>query len=306
MIRKEVIDYLTKQTGIERRDLLEKDVLLHRILFELLLDMHFAHHYAFKGGTCLMKCHLGYYRFSEDLDFTWAQQSLLQKSSAKQLRKHISVEVERLAALLSTAALKIGMDFKPDKTNKDYFEFGGGNAQTTYKLWYVSQEQKIKSYIKIQINYNEHLEFPLREETAKHLLDEQIKEEFTFLFPQESVFLTKKISLKVYDIREILIEKARAILTRRGIKARDFVDIYHIQKHTKYNLKDFRQKIIDKTQHMLDYEKYKINLQEKKRTKITMPQGEENYLLLKKLGDDFPEFLKETEQFMNELLLSFK
>jgi predicted nucleotidyltransferase component of viral defense system len=30
--------------------------------------------FLFKGGTCLMKNYLGYFRFSEDVDFAWKDQ----------------------------------------------------------------------------------------------------------------------------------------------------------------------------------------------------------------------------------------
>jgi predicted nucleotidyltransferase component of viral defense system len=64
------IDEISRIRGIQRRDLVEKDLLLHRLLRYLSLYPRFSENYLFKGGTCLIKCHLGYYRFSEDVDFT--------------------------------------------------------------------------------------------------------------------------------------------------------------------------------------------------------------------------------------------
>ena len=95
----EIIDYLAEKTKIKQIDLIEKDIILHRILFELLLNKKFDSEYAFKGGTCLMKCHLGYYRFSEDLDFTWIDQEVLKNKSEKQIRKILSNEITYLASL---------------------------------------------------------------------------------------------------------------------------------------------------------------------------------------------------------------
>mgnify|MGYP001603848635 FL=1 len=107
MTRKEAIDYLAEKTGIKQRSLIEKDIILHRILFELLLDKKFDTEYAFKGGTCLMKCHLGYYRFSEDLDFTWLNKKTLKNKSEKQIRKILSGEINYLASLLENITKKI-------------------------------------------------------------------------------------------------------------------------------------------------------------------------------------------------------
>lgn len=86
MMRKELIDYLAEKLHIDARELIEKDLILHRILIELISNSHFAENYAFKGGTCLMKCYLGYYRFSEDLDFTWIDQRIFENKSGKQIR----------------------------------------------------------------------------------------------------------------------------------------------------------------------------------------------------------------------------
>lgn len=51
-------------------DLLEKDIWITYILREL-RSVDESRYLAFKGGTCLVKIYLGYYRFSEDIDLTW-------------------------------------------------------------------------------------------------------------------------------------------------------------------------------------------------------------------------------------------
>jgi len=71
MIKREFIEYLADKIGTERKELIEKDVLLQALLIELTKDAKFKDDYVFKGGTCLIKCYLGYYRFSEDLDFSY-------------------------------------------------------------------------------------------------------------------------------------------------------------------------------------------------------------------------------------------
>ena len=68
------IDQVSKLGKISRKEVVEKDIILHQILADLSEDEIFANNFLFKGGTCLIKCYLGYYRFSEDLDFTWKRQ----------------------------------------------------------------------------------------------------------------------------------------------------------------------------------------------------------------------------------------
>jgi len=60
---------------MQRRDMIEKDVILHELLLDLSRNEFFAGNFAFKGGTCLIKCFYGYKRLSEDIDFTWKKQS---------------------------------------------------------------------------------------------------------------------------------------------------------------------------------------------------------------------------------------
>lgn len=51
-------------------DLLEKDIWISYVLREM-RALNDSKYLAFKGGTCLVKAYLGYYRFSEDIDLTW-------------------------------------------------------------------------------------------------------------------------------------------------------------------------------------------------------------------------------------------
>jgi len=70
----EFITFVAEKSGINKPNLIEKDLIIHRILKELLSSSRFADNYLFKGGSCLVKCYFGYYRFSVDLDFTWKNQ----------------------------------------------------------------------------------------------------------------------------------------------------------------------------------------------------------------------------------------
>lgn len=78
---KEFIEALAKKLDIQRKELIEKDIRIHLLLTDLSRDSFFSHNFVFKGGTCLISCYLGYFRFSEDIDFTWVDQSLFQHKS---------------------------------------------------------------------------------------------------------------------------------------------------------------------------------------------------------------------------------
>ena len=69
MINRAVIEERVREWGL-REDVVEKDYVLGWLLWGIGADEALATHWVFKGGTCLKKCYLETYRFSEDLDFT--------------------------------------------------------------------------------------------------------------------------------------------------------------------------------------------------------------------------------------------
>jgi predicted nucleotidyltransferase component of viral defense system len=75
-MRADFVNAVAQKLNIQRKDLIEKDVILHQMLLDLSKDKFFSENFAFKGGTCLIKCYYGYKRFSEDIDFTWKKQSV--------------------------------------------------------------------------------------------------------------------------------------------------------------------------------------------------------------------------------------
>src|SRR5213593_2285920 len=85
-MRADFVNEVGKVLDIKRTDLIEKDFILHQILTNPSEDKFFADNFLFKGGTCLTKSYLGYFRFSEDIDFTWKdqQKKLDEKSQTSQ------------------------------------------------------------------------------------------------------------------------------------------------------------------------------------------------------------------------------
>lgn len=69
MIRRAAIDERVREWGL-REDVVEKDYVLGWLLWGIANDPELGESWVFKGGTCLKKCYIETYRFSEDLDFT--------------------------------------------------------------------------------------------------------------------------------------------------------------------------------------------------------------------------------------------
>ncbi len=306
MIKKEFIDYLVEKSGIKKNDLIEKDFILQRLAQELIKDEFFKENFIFKGGTCLIKCYLGYYRFSEDIDFTWKKQDLLKNKSGKQIRRIISKKLTELLDRLHKICVKLELDFKPDKKDKKYVQFGGGNIFTTFRLWYKSCISNDDKFVKIQINFVDKIIYKLKKCRLNNLIKGINMKEIGFLFPEYKEAFVFKASVVAYDINEILIEKVRAIITRKGIKIRDFLDVYFITKSFKKDLRDYENVIIEKTLFVLKYEKYLKNMLLKHEQFMPFKLEDRENILLKQIGNDWDKFIKNFYEFLNQLLKKVK
>lgn len=305
MIPKELVDFVEARTKIQNRELIEKDLLLHNLLIELSSDDYFSKNYAFKGGTCLMKCYLGYYRFSEDLDFTWINQKLFSNKTQGNIRTLLSSEITKVGKMLEKISKSKSLRFKADKKDRNYVEIGGSNAFVTFKLWYKSNETGQENFIKVQINYRENILYPLKKMNAENIIFGLYdKFEAPFLLPDNSEWMLQIPKITAYDVKEIFVEKVRAIATRRGVKARDFVDLYEIEKQKQLTIEKFESEIIEKIKPMLRFEKYRVNFAERAKNMPPVILGDEANLLLKPLGKDFPEFLSRIEKFVKKILIS--
>lgn len=69
MISRTELNERLQEWGL-REDVVEKDYVIGWLLWGIGSNPRLSASWAFKGGTCLKKCYLETYRFSEDLDFT--------------------------------------------------------------------------------------------------------------------------------------------------------------------------------------------------------------------------------------------
>lgn len=72
---------------------------VNRAFLDLSQNEFFSKNYIFKGGTCLTKCYLGYYRFSEDIDFTWKDQTIFEDKSQTKTRKILSEIIDKTGSI---------------------------------------------------------------------------------------------------------------------------------------------------------------------------------------------------------------
>ncbi|MFH2112490.1 MAG: nucleotidyl transferase AbiEii/AbiGii toxin family protein [Candidatus Bathyarchaeota archaeon] len=298
------VNEVSKRTGVKRADLIEKDLLLHQILADLSSDLFFSDSFLFKGGTCLIKGYIGYFRFSEDVDFTWRDQSVYEGKSGKEMRRYLSTLIDDAGGLFEEISARRGFDFRCAKRDRNYVELGGSDKICTFKLWYDSEALRWRSFIKVQVNFVEKLLYPPETIMLQSLLtgaDARTKREMGLLFPEQSDYL-QAIPFKAYEVREMLAEKIRSILTRSGVKARDYVDVYVIGKRFGVKPDDVLDQAMEKIQFTLGlYEKYRRNLDARKAVLGAEPftWGEERGLLLEEIDEtEFYEFLESFNEFI--------
>ena len=303
MIEKEILNWLSDKLKIQNIALIEKDLLLQGLLVELSKSEYFSENFVFKGGTCLTKAYFGYYRFSEDLDFTWLDKKAFEGKTENQIRKILSKEINKIMELLAAAAKELGLDFKAEKSNKHYVQLGGSNRFVTFKFWYKPTGEEKETFIKIQLNFVEKIVYKPTMHRLNAIAPEH-KKGIEFLFPKQAAMALQSPEFYCYDLKEIASEKIRALLTRRGFKARDIIDLYVLAQKG-ITIKSVKAMAFEKTKFMLRYLKYAEHLKHKHFDE-NFKLGEEQNLLVKQPGKDFEKFAVETVKELNELAEEFR
>jgi len=293
---KNFLTSIKDKTNITATELIEKDFYLNILLSKLNFE-----EYVFKGGTCLAKAYLDYFRFSEDLDFTFINQKLWEGKSTKSIKKVCKEKIDAFGEQLK----KVGFDFKFDKSDRTFVEIGNNNKLVTFKVYYNSILTGKPSFIKIQINFLEKIIFAPQTKELNHLIkNSQFTKEDQIYF-KEFLDFYKTIKMKVYDLKEIVTEKFRSILTRKAIKSRDAIDLLFIYQKFKIKPQDFLKETREKLMYSINsYEKYKDNLilaRDKLQT-FEFQYSEVRPLVIKPFNkDDFDKYVKELKPLLIEI-----
>jgi predicted nucleotidyltransferase component of viral defense system len=196
---REALSFTAAQTGFTPY-LIEKDYFCSVLLAYLVPANE---ELVFKGGTCLAKVHVGFYRLSEDLDFVIPM-------SATASRRDRSGK----AGGLKDAFAKLADDLDCFKVTE---ALRGANDSTQYVggVRYVSQLSGQSETIKVEISLREPLIRPPMNCQLRTLL----------LDPVSGNPLTPLVTAPCIDLIEAFSEKFRAAMTRREVAIRDFYDI---------------------------------------------------------------------------------
>lgn len=173
----------------------------------------------FKGGTLLAKSQLEYHRISEDLDFTFKDNYELNKLSGTQKRNAIKKFLkEEFLPELTKICEDYNLDFHADEINDPYKKRYCPVKSTIYgtKLKvYINNTES--NPIKIEINFCDEPFYKLQKSKIVHLNP----------YSSHLIYPLKELELESYIIDEILLEKLRAIITRKeGVHERDIYDLF--------------------------------------------------------------------------------
>ncbi len=193
--------------------LVEKDIWITYALREI-YALPESKYLAFKGGTCLVKGYYGYYRFSEDIDLTWANGKVKEHAFRKAVIEKVMAE------------LGLQWDFH-DKVKTGIAGTHSGGIMNYFFL--TPKNGATPSKLKITVAFDEKLAFPARHRKLKHVEVSKEKErELLAMFDDVARAYFEPLEVQCYSLQEIGAEKIRAMLTRRlqPARSRDLFDLY--------------------------------------------------------------------------------
>jgi predicted nucleotidyltransferase component of viral defense system len=212
VLLREAIGFTAAETGFTPR-LIEKDYFCSVLLehFSVCSDA-----LTFKGGTCLSKIHVGFYRLSEDLDFSISTPVGAPRSSRSRSAAPIKAAVAEIATRLP--------GFRVERA------LTGANGSTQYRalVSYGSLVNPQPETISIEVGVREpHMMEPVTGASKTAVLN-----------PIDGQALVDTHPVRCLSYTEAMAEKLRAALCRPDVAIRDFCDIDYAVRNVKLNTRD--------------------------------------------------------------------
>jgi len=186
-------------------NIVEKDYVIGWVLGGISQIPEFADTWAFKGGTCLKKCFLETYRFSEDLDFTLENPEHLRADSL----------TEAFTRVAQWVYDRSGIEIPKERIRFDVYEGARGKPAAEGRLYYLGPmgRQGDPPRIKLDLTIDEIVVLePERREVFHPYSDK----------PDPSLFS------RCYPLVELFSEKMRALAER--LRPRDLYDVVFLSR----------------------------------------------------------------------------
>jgi len=186
-----------------RPDIVEKDYVIGWLLWGLANFQPLKDAWIFKGGTCLKKCFIETYRFSEDLDFT-----VLPNGAVK--ATEVSALIPDFLKAVNEAS---GINFSAQAPKfKDRPTFGSTEGRVYYQ---GPLQAPSPSAVKLDLNVAEEVVQPSVLRTIAHPYSDS--------FPEKT-----NTVVRCYGLEEVFAEKIRALGQR--YRPRDLYDVVNLYR----------------------------------------------------------------------------
>lgn len=194
--RADVVERVTEWGLTE--EVVEKDYVLGWLLWGIGTDPVLSHQWVFKGGTCLKKCYIETYRFSEDLDFTVLPNGPFRPDEVEPL----------LLRILPRITAESGIDFSPPPR----LRLRPNGTSTEGRVYYTGPRRTPQpARVKLDISSEELVVRPPVLQAIAH--------PYPDAFPSGG-------TIRCYSFDELFAEKIRA-MAQRG-RPRDLYDIVNL------------------------------------------------------------------------------
>lgn len=212
ILQKEITTVATLKNVV--KSTIDKDWALGHFLDAIFTIQDIRDRLIFKGGTCLRKCYLPDYRFSEDLDFT---------SNDKNFRL-TKTHLNEIAGLLNQ---RTGMLTHIESPKELIYKDQLVGFEAVIKFWGSDHPrneipplpQRWQTKIKIEVILYELVLFPLQYRDIVHEYSDKLSDH------------SKKIPC--YSVEEVLSEKIRCLVQRSYTAPRDLYDLWFLSRFYK-------------------------------------------------------------------------
>jgi predicted nucleotidyltransferase component of viral defense system len=210
ILQKEIVT-IAAQKGVVKSTI-DKDWALGHFIDAIFSIPELKQKLIFKGGTCLKKCYIPDYRFSEDLDFTSTDKDfILTGKHLDNISAFLKQRVEMPTHIESLKELK----FKDKLTGYEaIIKFWGSDHPRSDS---PPAPQRWQTKVKIEIILYELILFPVSYRDVVHSYSDKLTE--------------NALQVPCYSIEEVLAEKIRSLIQRSYTAPRDFYDIWYLSKH---------------------------------------------------------------------------
>ena len=278
---KDIIPFLSTKYKF-RPAIIEKDFYITIILNDI--NSILSDKIVFKGGTLLNKIYFNYNRLSEDIDFTFCQNTKL--NSRRERSRSIEPIKNKMPDFLDKLNLK-----SPNPDGEGFNE----SQQYVFHIMYPSIVTGKDENIKIDIS--------LRQFPVDAVVQNPVKHFFKDPFTAEDLLPTNKIIC--LSLKEAVAEKLKAAISRREFAIRDFYDLWYISEN-KFDFRDpdfikiFKKKLEDESFN----NNFKYNLGLDKRSVENLTNQIESMLIPVIKADEKFDLEKVLNRF-NKLLSNF-